>query len=46
MCSSDLAGICTLIYPSMIPDLLIGIIIFIMNADAAKEVLEAARKEE
>jgi len=40
------AGIGTLIYPSMIPDLLIGIIIFIMNADAAKEVLEAARKEE
>ena len=30
------AGILTLAYPSMIPDLIIGIIIFIMNADAAK----------
>ena len=39
------AGAITLIYPSMIPDLVIGTIIFIMNADAAKEVLETARKE-
>lgn len=39
------AGVGTLIYPSMIPDLLIGIIIFLMNADAAKKVLETARKE-
>lgn len=39
------AGVSTLIYPSMIPDLLIGIIIFIMNADAAKDVLEAAKSE-
>ena len=40
------AGILTLAYPSMIPDLVIGIIIFIMNADAAKEVLESARNED
>lgn len=39
------AGVVTLIYPSMIPDLVIGIIIFIMNADAAREVLATARKE-
>ena len=39
------AGVVTLIYPSVIPDLVIGIIIFIMNADAAKEVLSTARKE-
>lgn len=39
------AGAVTLMYPSMIPDLVIGIIIFIMNADAAKEVLSTARKE-
>ena len=39
------AGIITLFYASMIPDLVIGIIIFIMNADAAKEVLESARQE-
>lgn len=39
------AGAITLIYSSMIPDLIIGTIIFIMNADAAKEVLETARKE-
>jgi len=39
------AGIITLFYASVIPDLVIGIIIFIMNADAAKEVLESARQE-
>lgn len=39
------AGVITLIFPSVIPDLVIGVIIFIMNADAAKEVLETARKE-
>lgn len=39
------AGVGTLFYPSMIPDLLIGIIIFIVNADAAKEILEAARSQ-
>lgn len=39
------AGVATLLYPSMIPDLVIGIIIFIMNADAAKEVLSTARQE-
>lgn len=39
------AGVATLIYPSIIPDLVIGIIIFVMNADAAKEVLSTARKE-
>ena len=39
------AGIFTFFFPSVIPDLIIGIIIFVMNADAAKEVLEAARNE-
>ena len=39
------AGVVILIYPSMIPDLVIGIIIFIMNADAAKKILSTARKD-
>lgn len=39
------AGVVTLLYPSMLPDLVIGIIIFVMNADAAKEVLSSARQE-
>jgi len=39
------AGVVTLLYPSMLPDLVIGIIIFVMNADAAKEVLLSARQE-
>lgn len=39
------AGLFTLRYPSIWPDLLIGIFIFILNADAAKEILETAHKE-
>ena len=39
------AGLFTLRYPSIWPDLLIGIFIFLMNADAAKEILETAHKE-
>lgn len=39
------AGLFTLKYPSIWPDLLIGIAIFFMNADAAKEVIETSRNE-
>jgi Co/Zn/Cd efflux system component len=39
------AGIFTLWYPSIWPDLLIGIFIFLMNADAAKEILETTYKD-
>ncbi|MEY3347084.1 MAG: hypothetical protein RIR40_809 [Actinomycetota bacterium] len=39
------AGLFTLRYPSIWPDLLIGIFIFLMNADAAKEILEMSHKE-
>ena len=39
------AGVVTLISSSMIPDLVTGIIIFLLNASAAKEVLSAARRE-
>ncbi len=39
------AGLFTLRYPSIWPDLLIGIFIFVMNAVAAKEILETANKE-
>ena len=39
------AGVLTLIYPSILPDLIIGLTIFAMNAGAAKDVLAAARAE-
>ena len=39
------AGLVTLRYPSIWPDLIIGIFIFLMNADAAKEILETTYKE-
>ncbi len=39
------AGAFTLRYPSIWPDLIIGAAIFIMNADAAKEIIEASRNE-
>lgn len=39
------AGLITLRYPSIWPDLLIGVVIFLMNADAAKEIIEASREE-
>jgi Co/Zn/Cd efflux system component len=40
-----LAGIATLVHPSIWPDMLVGLGIAIMNADAAKEVWTAAREE-
>jgi Co/Zn/Cd efflux system component len=40
------AGFITIRYPSIWPDLVIGIVIFIMNADAAKEVIETSRRED
>jgi Co/Zn/Cd efflux system component len=39
------AGLVTLAAPSAWPDLIVGLGIFIMNLDAAREVLEAARTE-
>jgi Co/Zn/Cd efflux system component len=39
------AGLFTLKYPSIWPDLLIGVVIFTINADAAKEVINASRNE-
>lgn len=39
------AALITLRSPSIWPDLVIGILIFAMNADAAKEILEASRDE-
>ena len=40
-----IAGVVTLFVASVIPDLVIGIMIFTLNASAAKEVISAARKE-
>lgn len=40
-----LAGVVTLISSSIFPDLVIGIIIFALNASAAKKVFLAAKKE-
>lgn len=40
-----IAGIVTLFSGSVIPDLVIGIIIFTLNASAAKKVISAARNE-
>jgi Co/Zn/Cd efflux system component len=39
------AGLVTLAAPSAWPDLIVGLGIFIMNLDAAREVLEAAKAE-
>jgi Co/Zn/Cd efflux system component len=39
------AGFATLAWPSAWPDLIVGIAIALMNADAAREVFQAARKE-
>ncbi|MGX1197409.1 cation transporter [Parvibaculum sp. MBR-TMA-1.3b-4.2] len=39
------AGTITALYPSAWPDLIVGIGIAIMNADAAREIWEAASKE-
>lgn len=40
------AGIITALHPSIWPDLIVGAGIFVMNLDAAGEVLEAARRPE
>jgi Co/Zn/Cd efflux system component len=39
------AGLVTVLWPSIWPDVLVGIGVAVMNADAAKEVWEAARAE-
>lgn len=39
-------GVLTLFYPSYWPDLLVGLAIFAMNADAAKEIIDASRNED
>ena len=40
-----LAGLITILSPTIWPDLVIGIVIFLMNADAAKSIIETSRKE-
>ena len=40
-----IAGFVTILSPSIWPDFIIGIAIFLMNADAAKVVIESSRKE-
>ena len=40
-----ISGFITLISPTIWPDLVVGIIIFILNADAAKEVLAATKTQ-
>ncbi|MGI9213109.1 MAG: cation transporter [Methylococcaceae bacterium] len=39
------AGVLTAAWPSGWPDLIVGLAIAVMNADAAREILEAARDE-
>lgn len=39
-------GVLTLFYPSYWPDLIVGLAIFAMNADAAKEIIDASKNEE
>ena len=39
------AGLLTVAYPSAWPDLAIGLGIFLLNLDAAREIWEAAHKE-
>jgi Co/Zn/Cd efflux system component len=39
------AGLTTLLHPSIWPDVIVGLGIAILNADAAREVWEAARNE-
>ncbi len=38
------AGAATAFYPSIWPDIAVGVGIFLMNADAAREVVEASRR--
>ena len=39
------AGVITLFWVSSIPDLVVGAVIFLMNADSANDILKAARAE-
>ena len=40
-----ISGFITLLSPTIWPDLMVGIVIFILNADAAKEVLAATKSQ-
>lgn len=40
-----LAGVVTLVWVSAVPDLIVGAVIFVMNADSARDILHAARAE-
>ena len=40
-----LAGAVTLVWVSAVPDLIVGAVIFVMNADSARDILHAARAE-
>ena len=40
-----LAGAVTLVWVSAVPDLIVGAVIFVMNADSARDILNAARTE-
>jgi Co/Zn/Cd efflux system component len=40
-----IAGAITLLWVSAVPDLLVGAVIFLMNADSARDILHAARAE-
>jgi len=40
-----IAGFVTLFWISAIPDLIVGAVIFLMNADSARDILQAARAE-
>lgn len=39
------AGLITLVQASVWPDLIVGLVIFILNADAAKQIIDSATKE-
>lgn len=39
------AGLVTLVWISPVPDLIVGAVIFFMNADSARDILNAARAE-
>ena len=39
------AGLLTLVWISPVPDLIVGAVIFFMNADSARDILNAARAE-
>jgi len=40
-----LVGLITLRFPSIWPDLIVGVLIFLMNADAAKSIIKASKLE-